>query len=142
MAISTLPTTSSVVEIVYCDDPDVTPTDASLRGWIASDLATLQAGADVITVRPLNVDERARTTDVEGRAQMMLSRARFGLVSVNGKTSEKARSQWLDGCPNDALFLLGIFVGAVTNNVDHQLLQSAILKGVDEDEEEDDDGGD
>ena len=139
MSISTLPTTSSVVEIVYCDDPDVTPTDEKLRGWILSDLATMQADADVLSIRPLNVDERARTTDVEGRAQMMLARARAGVVSVNGKTGEKARSRWLDGCPDDAVFLLGLMVGALTNNVDHQLIQRVVLGLADEDEEEDDD---
>ena len=142
MAISTLPTTNAVVEIVYCEDPDVTPTDDELRGWIVSDQATIKSGADVISVRPLNVDERARTTDVNGRAQMMLARARFGLVVVNGRTWEKARAAWLDGCPDDALFLLGLFVGAITNNVDHQLLQSAILGAMDSEEEDDKPGDD
>tara|TARA_R110000824_G_scaffold131166_1_gene293092 strand:+ start:9291 stop:9722 length:432 start_codon:yes stop_codon:yes gene_type:complete len=139
MSISTLPTTSSVVEIVYCDDPDVTPGDESSRGWILSDLATAQPDADILVVRPLNVDERARTTDVEGRAQMMLARARAGVVSVNGKTGEKARSRWIDGCPDDAVFLLGLVVGALTNNVDHQLMQRLVLGLVDEDEDEETD---
>ena len=136
MAISTLPTTSAVVEIVYCDDPDVTPSKPELKGWILADLASMQSGADIVSIRPLNVDERARTADVDGRAQMMLARARAGLVMVNGRSGEKARSTWLDGCPDDALFLLGLVVGAVTNNVDHQLLQSAILGAMDEDDED------
>lgn len=137
MAISTLPTTSEVVEIVFCDDPDITPTDEADRGWILSDRGTIQKGADVLTVRPLNVDERARTTDVDGRARMMLTRARAGIVKVNGRTGEKARAGWLDGCPDDAVFLLGLFIGALTNNVDHQLVQRAVLGAIDDDEDDD-----
>ena len=136
MAIATLPTTGATITVVYCDDPDVTPDDDEARGWVSADTCKVEDGADVLEVRPLNVDERAKTADVEGRSVMMLARARAGLVAANGKRGEKARAAWLNGCPDDAVFLLGLYVGALTNNVEPQILQRAIL-GLAEDDDDD-----
>ena len=65
MAIATLPTTNATAEIVYALDPDVTPKNGS-KGWMLRTKAELKTNADVLEVRPLNIDERTASLDVDG----------------------------------------------------------------------------
>ena len=133
MAIATLPTTTSTVQVVYTDDPDVTPRNGS-RGWILRSEATLAAGADLVELRPLNADERAEAADVDGAHRTMLSRVRMALVSVNGHTDAKHRESFIRACPGTPLFLLGLYVGAITAGQDPQPAQRRLLAGDDDED--------
>lgn len=124
MAIATLTTTDAKAEVVFEMDPDVTPKNGA-RGWMLKENATTKAGADVVEVRPLNIDERAATLDVDGLHQSMVARCRRGVVSVNGHTKRQAVEQWLAACPVDILFLLGCYVASVTAGEDPQVSQRA-----------------
>jgi hypothetical protein len=132
MAIATLPTTDTTAEIVYSLDPDVTPKNGSV-GWILATDATIKTGADVLEVRPLNIDERSASLDVDGLHSSMVARCRRGLVSVNGHKKRRAIDEFLTGCPTEAVFLLGCYVASVTAGEDPQLSQRAYFGEEDED---------
>lgn len=138
MAIATLPTTDSTAEIVYTFDPDVTPKNGS-KGWILKTNSTTKAGADVVEIRPLNIDERSAALDVDGLHQSMVSRCRRGIVSVNGSGRRADVGRWLSACPTEAVFLLGCYVASVTAGDDPQVSQGAFFG---EDEEDQADEGD
>jgi|TARA_Y100001973_G_scaffold76078_1_gene111142 chromosome condensin MukBEF MukE localization factor len=126
MAIATLPTTNSTAEIVYTLDPDVTPKNGG-KGWVLLTDATTKAGADVVEVRPLNIDERSAALDVDGLHSSMVSRCRRGIVSVNGERKQAAINEWLSACPTEAIFLLGCYVASVTAGEDPQESQKAFF---------------
>lgn len=126
MAIATLPTTESTAEIVYTYDPDVTPKNGS-KGWILKSDATTKSGADVLKVRPLNIDERSAALDVDGLHSAMVKRCRLGLVSVNGSEGDRAIGRWLTACPTEAVFLLGCYIASVTAGEDPQASQRAFF---------------
>ena len=121
MAIATLPTTNATAEIVYALDPDVTPKN----GRMLRTKAELKTNADVLEVRPLNIDERTASLDVDGLHSSMVARCRRGLVSVNGHTKKRAIDQFLTACPTEAIFLLGCYIASVTAGEDPQLSQRA-----------------
>ncbi len=141
MAIATLPTTQSTAEVVYTFDPDVVPKNGA-RGWILKSSATSKAGADVIEVRPLNIDERSGALDVDGLHTSMLSRCRRGVVAVNGERRRKAIDLWLTACPSEAVFLLGCYIASVTAGDDPQTSQSAFFAEDEDGPDQDPDEGD
>mgnify|MGYP003133620214 CR=1 FL=1 len=131
MAIATLPTTDTTAEIVYELDPDVTPKNGSV-GWMLLTEATIKNGADVLEVRPLNIDERSASLDVAGLHSSMVARCRRGIVSVNGHKKRQAVDEFLRACPTEAIFLLGCYVASVTAGEDPQLSQRAYFNADDE----------
>lgn len=133
MAIALTPTVDSTVDVVFALDPDVTAKNGA-RGWMLKSEALMQSGADVLTMRPMNVDERAESLDAGGTRQTGLLRARIGLVAVNGLRSQKARDQWLNNCPDFALLLLGCYVRDITIGADATGNQGVFFAIADEDE--------
>jgi len=131
-------TTSSEV-LVMCEDPDVAPKDPHARGWIPRSAAMSVGGdADIVEVRPLNIDEDAETGGIAGHYQRTLAQCRAGIVRVNGSRSRKVKDAWLAqfrGVHRSVYFLLGLYIEALTNGIDDiQDVQRRYL--VDDDEED------
>ena len=127
MAIATLPTTESRQEIVFTEDPDVTPKNGC-KGWIPVDAADVSKGADVLEVRPLNIAERTTALDIDGIHAGMLRRVLKGVTKVNGMTGAKEIKSWVERCPSSAVFLLGCYIASVTSGDDPQKSQSAFYR--------------
>jgi len=127
MAIATLPTLDTRDEIVFTEDPDVTPKNGC-RGWIAVHGADVNDGADILEVRPLNINERTRALDVDGIHQGMLKRVMRGLTRVNGSNKSDEIRSWVERCPSDAVFLLGCYIASVTAGDDPQKSQAAFFR--------------
>ena len=127
MAIATLPTLDTRDRIVYTEDPDVTPKNGR-RGWIAADGADVDDGADILEVRPLNINERTRALDVDGIHQGMLKRVMRGVTRVNGSDRGDDIKMWVQRCPSDAVFLLGCYIASVTSGDDPQNSQAAFFR--------------
>lgn len=134
MTIALTPTVESTVDVVFALDPDVTAKNGA-RGWMLKSEAKLDPGADVVTLRPMNIDERAESLDAGGIRQTALTRARTGLVRINGVREHKAREGWLNRCPDTALFLLGCYVHAITIGGDATKAQNAFFSIGDDEEE-------
>ena len=132
MAIATLPTIESRLEIVFTEDPDVTPKNGC-KGWIAVDAADVDKGADVLEVRPLNIAERTTALDIDGIHAGMLKRVFKGVTKVNGQTDKKQIRDWIERCPSSAVFLLGCYIASVTAGDDPQNSQAAFFREAPED---------
>lgn len=148
MAIVVTTTTEreSEVSIVYQGDPCVS-THAGHVGWVQTKHASVQKGADVLVVRPLNIDERAACLGGTF-ATRCLNRARVGVVSVNGEKRRSRVNRWIDGLWSAeegagpapagpvAVMLLGVYIDALTECRDTNTAQSALI------DVDDDDAGD
>jgi hypothetical protein len=119
MAIRMLPTTDTEVDLVFSADPDV---DAPFTGWGPKADAKAGPGADVVTVRPLNRDERAACKDAGlrigeiGAYRQEFRRCSNGVVAVGGERD--AVQAWLRGCPDGIQFALGLYIRDITNGDD------------------------
>lgn len=127
MAIATLPTLDSRSEVVFTEDPDVTPKNGC-SGWITVDAADVKKGADIIEVRPLNIAERTTALDIDGIHAGMLKRVYKGVTKVNGSKDPKEIKAWIQRCPSSAVFLLGCYIASVTAGDDPQISQSAFFR--------------
>ncbi len=127
MAIATLPTIESRDEIVFTEDPDVTPKNGC-RGWIVIHEADVTEGADRVEVRPLNISERTKSLDIEGLHAGMLNRVRRGVTRVNGSSKRDVITNWISRVPSDAVFLLGCYIASVTAGDDPQSSQAAFFR--------------
>jgi hypothetical protein len=113
------------VRVVWVNDPDVTPNDDKLLGWIPVGDATCAEGADVFEVRPLDSPQRLRLggTAAGDRVFFVVS---DGVLSVNGETSVmegKTRTpvaQYLRRVDPAALADLCAFILAISDGEDPQ----------------------
>lgn len=143
MAIPSRATTADAADFVLVGDPDVSPRDPADVGWIPKARAVVQPGADVVRVRPLNIDERMAVRDVtaigESYNRAQLERARRGVVAVNGDNSRDAVNAFCESIPEAAVVLLGATVEAVTAAIDPQAFFRRVVIGPDGDASEADD---
>lgn len=132
MAIATLPRVDTREEVVFTEDPDVTPKNGCL-GWIPTHAADVESGADVVEVRPLNIAERTSALDIDGIHAGMLRRVKKGITRVNGSSKPGEIREWIDRCPSDVMFLLGCYIASVTAGDDPQKSQAAFFRETPED---------
>jgi len=124
----TAPTVESTVRIVCTEDPDVETIEGGGRGWVQQKDAIVRAGADVLEVVPLNVDQRAACMDAGGIHQSHLAACRSALKSVNGDPGREARNAFLESCDSGARFLLGRFILAISSGEDPQESQGRYFR--------------
>lgn len=130
MSILLAPRDDSAEELVYTGDKEVTTAKGSPRGWIPRrDAQAVRGGATVVAISPLGPDDDARCTDSGGLAQQALARVRAGLRSVNGDKSDEARERFIDLCPRDPRFLLGVAIRALTDAEDIGEAQEVLFRG-------------
>ncbi len=129
-------------ELVMVEDPDVEPLDAKARGWIPREAATVGEGATVVTIRALNIDERALVLDTKNRNpvhERALARVKLGLAAVDGSTNRKALNLWMDDVDSLVLSLLGIAIDHHTQGRELTDQRDYVVHP-DEDEEDERDG--
>lgn len=103
-------------EIVCTFDGCVTASRPDAVGWVGLELATCADGADVLTVRPLTIAQRAHARDAgSGVSERLLAIAREGVVGVNGSGDPAAAAAWFDALADDTLAtLLGAYIEDMT----------------------------
>lgn len=104
---------ASEEDVVYSEDPDVTP-DEKRRGcgWISVSDAQVRGGADVVRIRALTPGERGKFRGIygtDGRGEGNRFAALRAVLSVNKKKGAAAQ-KWVDALAQQnalALDLLG-----------------------------------
>ncbi len=120
-------TKQSEIDLVYTEDPDVTaPVHLRGCGWVPVAECTTQAGADVVTVRPLTADERTRHRDIGSSPRGgIASRHRYalqaGIVRVGKRRKTTEIAEWQDALAREdwrAHDLLGLAIEQMTAGLD------------------------
>lgn len=123
-------TVDTTIRLVHSVDPDVTPPDEDTVGWFPAAAATYRSGADVVEVRPLDLDQEAHCNDSAMDAfTLSLRRCRCGVVSVNGKKGDEALEKFLKphGC-NTLVVGLASYIDDLTLGEDPRSRQEASFR--------------
>lgn len=127
MALPTLATTQATVELVCTLDPCVTAPDG-VCGWAPKSGCTVAAGADVVTVRPLNRDERWQIHDAGQMWRQADVALRLGVVATNGDRDPEAVEAWRSALADDeAQYFLARYIRDVSEGKDPVKAQSRWL---------------
>jgi hypothetical protein len=99
MGIVTGTLTREPVDVVWWGDPDVkVPDNLKGAGWVnADDCLTVEAGADVVTIRSLEEDGKTRyddTHDKRGSGSARIFALVSGIVAVKAKGKKTNARKW------------------------------------------------
>ena len=128
---------TSIRELVYSEDPDVTVPPALAKcGWVPAEACVVRPGADKVTVRALDPGEATRMRDVHARSGEASS-YRFAvstaLKSVGKRRKQAEIDEWVDALAQQesvCLDLLGRAVSSITRGIDPATVEYVVARKV------------
>lgn len=128
---------TSIRELVYSEDPDVTvPPALASCGWVPAEACVVRPGADKVTVRALDPGEATRMRDVHARSGEAAS-YRFAVSSavkgVGKRRKQGEIDEWVDALAQQdpvCLDLLGRTIWCITRGIDPATLEYAVARQI------------
>ena len=127
MGIKVVGRTSERVRLVFSEDSDV---EARRKGWMPIGEATsIAPKADIVTVRPLGVSDRAACFDAGGQYAHQTSLTEYcrrGIVAICGHERRDVIDQWFEAIPLNAASGLGAYIRSLSEGDDPLEVQARV----------------